>query len=252
MSIAFRAPVTSTQKLVLLALCDSANDAGECYPSVPTLTLKCSLSERAVQAAVSDLERLGMLRRELRTGRSTVYWMTPNESAPPQQMHPRTTRTPAANAPTPAPGAPRPPQQAHPTPAPGAPITINEPSVETSGNRKETRAKRPKAESVCTSLLLDAGFDLKTAQEFIAHKQQRKAPLTERAWADHLREAGKAGWTPMAAAEKVMARNWSGFEARYVAGQVAQAPTQQSFAAKTAETARLLGIKPNTQDFIDA
>lgn len=30
MSVAFRSSVTGTQKLVLLALCDSANDQGEC------------------------------------------------------------------------------------------------------------------------------------------------------------------------------------------------------------------------------
>jgi hypothetical protein len=66
-------------------------------------------------------------------------------------------------------------------------------------------------------ILVEAGFDRTTAAEFIAHKARAKAPLTERAWADHLREAAKAGWTPKAAAEKVMARNWRGFEAKYVA-----------------------------------
>jgi len=252
MSVAFRTSVTSTQKLVLLALCDSANDSGECYPSVPKLVEKCSLSERAIQTAISDLERMGQLRRELRTGRSTVYWMTPNTDKPPQQVHPRTTCTPAAGAPTPARRAPPPPQQVHPTPARRAPITINEPSVEPSGNHQQTRAKKPKAEEVGIAQLLDAGFDLKTAQEFIDHKRGRKAPLTARAWADHLRESTAAGWAPMAAAEKVMARNWSGFEARYVAGHSAPASAAQSFAEKNAEAKRLLGIKPSNQEFIDA
>lgn len=43
-----------------------------------------------------------------------------------------------------------------------------------------------------------------------------KAPLTARAWADHVREAQKAGWSAIEAAEKVMAKSWKGFEARYV------------------------------------
>lgn len=215
MSIAFKAPVTSTQKLVLLALCDSANDSGECYPSVPTLVNKCSLSERAIQAAISDLERMGQLRRELRTGRSTVYWMTPNADQPPQQMHPRSKCTPAAGAPTPARRAPPPPQQVHPTPAAGAPITIKEPSKETSPKRQRSGAKP----EVSPDELTAAGFDLKTAVEFIEHKRAVKAPLTERAWRDHLSESLKAGWSPQEAAEKVMAKNWRGFEARYVEGQ---------------------------------
>ncbi len=81
MSLAFAADVSPTQKLVLLALCDSANDQGECYPAMQTLAEKCSLSERATQSAVSDLERTGHLRRELRRGRATVYWLTPAAGA---------------------------------------------------------------------------------------------------------------------------------------------------------------------------
>ena len=129
MSAAFRAQVSPTQKLVLLALCDCANDMGECYPSIPLLEGKTSLSERAVQGAVQQLEAAGLLRRELRPGRATVYWMTPAVGAPPQQMRG------AARAPTPAAGAPPPPQHVHHTPAAGAPRTIKEPSVEPSQKR---------------------------------------------------------------------------------------------------------------------
>lgn len=104
MSAAFAAPINATQKIVLLALCDCANDHGECYPSVQKLLEKTSLKERAVQAAMAALEAAGYMRREFRNGRSTVYWMTPQ---PPHQMHPRTkctrprtscTPTPASNA----------------------------------------------------------------------------------------------------------------------------------------------------------
>ena len=64
--------------------------------------------------------------------------------------------------------------------------------------------------------LVKAGFDESTAIEFIATKAKRKAPLTARAWKDHLHESSKAGWTPLAAAEKVLAKSWKGFEAKYV------------------------------------
>lgn len=72
---------------------------------------------------------------------------------------------------------------------------------------------------VSASELVAAGFPDAVAAEFIAHKSRLKAPLTARAWADHVREAGKAGWTPLQAAEKVMAKSWKGFEAKYVAGE---------------------------------
>lgn len=67
--------------------------------------------------------------------------------------------------------------------------------------------------------LLKAGLSFEVATEFIAHKAQAKAPLTDRAWRDHLAESAKAGWTPLQAAEKVLAKNWKGFEAKYVAGE---------------------------------
>lgn len=78
--------------------------------------------------------------------------------------------------------------------------------------------------------LLSAGFDEQTARDFIAHKAAVKAPLTVRAWMDHLREAKAAGWSPMAAAEKVMARHWKGFESKYVASELP--PTRQGQAAQ--------------------
>ena len=190
MSAAFAAPVNATQKLVLLALCDCANDQGECYPSVQKLLEKTSLKERAVQAAMAALEEAGYMRREFRNGRSTVYWMTPQ---PPHHMHPSTTCTPA----------------------PHAPITVTEPSIEPSGNQKR-KAAPP---SVAPSVLVEAGFSWEVADEFIAHKARMKAPLTARAWADHVRESQKAGWSAVDAAEKVMAKSWKGFEAKYVANE---------------------------------
>ena len=81
--------------------------------------------------------------------------------------------------------------------------------------------------------LEEAGMPADVAAEFIAHKAEHKAPLTERAWRDHLAESTKAGWTPLQAAEKVMAKNWRGFEAKYVADE--QAPTKSPLRATYAE-----------------
>ena len=77
--------------------------------------------------------------------------------------------------------------------------------------------KRGALPSVPASALESVGFTAEVAAEFIAYRHGKKAPLTERAWSDHCREADKAGFTPQQAAEKVMAKGWRGFEAAYVA-----------------------------------
>lgn len=46
---------THTQKLVLLALADNANDEGHCWPSVDTLARKCDLTDRAVRIQIDGL-----------------------------------------------------------------------------------------------------------------------------------------------------------------------------------------------------
>lgn len=90
-------------------------------------------------------------------------------------------------------------------------------TTEPNGSGKAPRKRAAPPVTVPAETLIEAGFDESTAAEFIAHKAKAKAPLTARAWADHLSEATKAGWTPMQAAEKVMAKGWKGFEAKYVA-----------------------------------
>jgi hypothetical protein len=71
-----RAPLTGTQKLVLLLLADHANDAGECWPSIDGLAADACLSDRAVRAAVRDLEAAGLVAAADRKGgrhRTTRY-----------------------------------------------------------------------------------------------------------------------------------------------------------------------------------
>ncbi|RZS80637.1 helix-turn-helix domain-containing protein [Pigmentiphaga kullae] len=148
--------MTPAQKAVLVSLADNANDEGVCWPSVATIVMRTCLSERAVQVAIKWLVQAQALGVRQRDGRSTVYQVTPAAYAPPQEMHPRKSRTPAANAPTPADAAPPPPQQVHPTPADAAPRTVKEPKREPSkepplpsGPGKPPRAgKRPPDESV--------------------------------------------------------------------------------------------------------
>lgn len=101
------------------------------------------------------------------------------------------------------------------------PIAEAEAEAEAKKNKpaRKRAASAPFPENVSSVVLVAEGFDDGTAADFIAHKQRMKAPLTARAWADHLRESAKAGWSAMAAAEKVMAKGWRGFEAKYVSNE---------------------------------
>ncbi len=117
--------MSPAQKAVLISLADQANDQGVCWPAVDSIAMRCCLSKRAVQQAIKWLRGAGIVSVEERQGRSTMYSVTPAAYAPPQEMHPSSKCTPAANAPTPADAAPR---------------TVIEPTREPSGNLLPTRS----------------------------------------------------------------------------------------------------------------
>lgn len=64
---------THSQKLVLLALADNANDHGHCWPSVTTLAEKCGMSRQGVLNQIEALEDAGLLKTERNHGRSNRY-----------------------------------------------------------------------------------------------------------------------------------------------------------------------------------
>lgn len=128
--------MSPAQKAVLVSLADQANDDGVCWPAVGSISKRTCLSERAVQNAIRWLVEAGGLSLRERTGRSTVYTVTPASFAPQQDVRP------ADNAPTPASGAKTPAANAQ-DPAPDAPIIITEPSIEPIKNRKEPGVEYP-------------------------------------------------------------------------------------------------------------
>lgn len=75
--------ITPTQKLVLLALADWANDDGLCWPSIEKLCNKSSLSRRAVQSSIKTLCEMGLLIQEQSNGRGCRYWVKEGV----QEMH---------------------------------------------------------------------------------------------------------------------------------------------------------------------
>ncbi|WP_425412328.1 helix-turn-helix domain-containing protein [Leisingera methylohalidivorans] len=124
----------ATERLIMLALADHADDEGRCYPSIPRLCQRTGLGERAVQTNIRKLQAQGYVEIIPGAGRngSNLYFVrpTPAPDAPPQEMHPAPDAPPQEMHP--APDAPPPRTKCTSTPAPDAPKpsgTIIEPSV---------------------------------------------------------------------------------------------------------------------------
>lgn len=103
LSAAWDLDIASTEKMVLMCLCDFANEEGVCWPSVATIMRKTSKSERTVQTALKWLKDNEFYTLEGRNGTSPRYILdprkicTPAKSAPPQKLR----KTPAKSAPKP-------------------------------------------------------------------------------------------------------------------------------------------------------
>lgn len=65
--------ITSSQKLVLLALADRADAADECYPSIAQIRLDTCLKADTICSATRALEVAGLISRQRRHNNSTVY-----------------------------------------------------------------------------------------------------------------------------------------------------------------------------------
>jgi hypothetical protein len=210
MTVAWRSDLPSGRKLVLLSLCDNANDQGECYPSMATIAKRCGMSERAAQGHVVELQKVGILSRVERHGRSTLYTInprricTPAESAPPQNLHP----TPADSAPHPAESAPS-------VPAESAPITIIEPSL---NHQYKHQPAKSRSSSIKADIFKVDDVDADVWQDFVALRKAKKAPLTKTAVDGIRAEADKAGLTLEAALRVCCERGWAGFKAGWVSG----------------------------------
>ena len=85
MNLAWQAKLTSTQKLVLIAMADWSNDEGICWPSIAKLASKTSLSERGLRKVIRNLEQLGHINTQEKPGNGNLYQLTldPGTTFPP-------------------------------------------------------------------------------------------------------------------------------------------------------------------------
>lgn len=105
MTEVWRLDIATTDKMVLLALADAANDDGVTWIAVASrkqtdrldLLKKTSLSERAVQGALKRLVGAGLLSRDDRPGRGTIWTVNPRAKCAPAASAPRSICAPADN-----------------------------------------------------------------------------------------------------------------------------------------------------------
>lgn len=197
MSACWGISMPPTAKSVLISLADNANDEGYCWPSISTISERTCFSERAVQNAIKWLEDAQILTANRDNGRHTTYVVTPASYSPPQEMHP------AANA-SPPPHQVRQPPQEIPKPPQQVPSNRNKPSRTV--NRTVNTLVRP--HDVCESVWID----------FLAHRKEKRAKVTQTAVDGIRREAQKAGYTMEQAIRTCCERGWQGFKAEWVTG----------------------------------
>lgn len=91
-------PLPDSDKIVLLALADCANDEGGAWPSMATLVKKCSKSDRTIQASIKRLCEAGHLTRIERPGKGCNYTVHPRSDFTPEAASPPkgATQTPEA------------------------------------------------------------------------------------------------------------------------------------------------------------
>lgn len=77
MDLAWPLPIPPSPKVVLVALADQADDAGTCWPSIPSLCQRTSLGRTAVIEAVKWLEKAGLVSVS-RDARCNRYVVTPS------------------------------------------------------------------------------------------------------------------------------------------------------------------------------
>lgn len=109
MSEAWDLTLPQTEKMVLLCLCDHANDDGTCWPSMARVARKCSVTDRTVQRTVRQLEEKGILTLESAPGRPHKFHIDPRHRVTPDTVSP-----PTESRPHPRHSVTPPPTQCHP------------------------------------------------------------------------------------------------------------------------------------------
>jgi hypothetical protein len=92
MGAVWKLQLPDSEKIVLLALADCANDEGHCWPGMRSLMRKCCKSDRTIQGCIKSLEAKGHLTRREIVGKGCNYTIhpriddTPEAASPPKRF----------------------------------------------------------------------------------------------------------------------------------------------------------------------
>jgi hypothetical protein len=224
-SVVWSLEIRPTDKLVLLALADNANDeGGRCYPSMRTLQQKTSLSNRAVRYSIKRLEKNGHLMTQNRNGHSLNFTLTPRHQMP---------MSPAAVAYLPRQHMPVTPATDAKTPAPDADITI-------------TTVIEPSRERRATALSDDFGLTPKREEEAKARGLDPNATMEE--FRDYYLAKGSR-WVDWDAVWRKWCRKEKDFKARIKP----KPPDHSAEWAEAKSRAKAIGFRaPGAQESVGA
>ena len=222
MSKAWELDLSQGEKLVLLALCDHANDDGVCYPSQAFLASKCSMSYRSVINQIKRLESCGILTSERRqkagSRQSNSYTINLNnyKSQCENSAHAESAHANFAHANS----APTNVKNTTELGENFSPCFKEEPSInhqlEPSIYKPTSQNKKRGRWDESLNMLIAEGIDEQIAGDFIAIRKAKNAPLTPTALKGILREANKAKLTLENVLRICIERNWQGFSASWL------------------------------------
>ena len=169
-SWALEAPVSGTQKVLLIGVASHADRYGDnAWPSIETLARYAYVDARSVQRAIGELVKAGFLYRDVNGGgsRQTASHMRPNlyrlNMAKTHAAHPLTPASP-------------------------------EPSIEPSLNHPLNTSARKRA---CRQPAVQCpdGVDQQVWNDWLALRKAKRAPVTQTVIDGAMGEAAKAGMT---------------------------------------------------------
>lgn len=211
---------------------------GLSWPSISRVARMCGISERTVQGHIRALERAGILRARLRTGRTTRYSIHTDTLAP--LVFSTDAVVLDALAPTPAVFAEKP--AANDTPAAEndtKPVEI----CTLTGDRSSKNAAVTAAPALPEALLLAEGVPPQVLADFAAIRAKKKLGALNATALDALcSQAAIAGLTLAQVLAICCTRNWGRFEAAWLA-DTRRSPAG-SASANSASAASAASVNP--------
>lgn len=188
MSLVWDISLGDSDKIVLLALADNANDEGACWPSIATLARKCSKDERTVQRVIARLIEAKHISRVERSGTSNMWRVHPRHNATPVTVPPRHRAT-------------LPPVTVPPKPS----VTVIPKKAKASLGKRDN----PKA----AVFPMIEGCDPQVWADFLTNRKRKRLPNTASAHKklrDDLARLADDEWPPSRLIQYAAAKGWGG------------------------------------------